>query len=167
MDTSAEIKRLLQEVIGANPNLPMTATVVSVEGQTCTVKLSGELSISDVRLKATISESQDGLLITPKVNSEVIVMSQTGKLSGLMVIKIDDVDTIQYKVADFEFIIDGTTKKVTIKNGTASVGNLMGTLIDAIVSAQITTPAGPGSIAGATTAQLNQIKLQFQSILTA
>lgn len=165
MDTAAKIKQALIEVLGINPNLPLTATVVSVQGETCTIKLLSELVISDVRLNATITGSDDGLTIVPKVNSEVIVMSQTGKLSGLMVIKFDSIDTIKYKNGDFEFTVDGTTKKVTIKNSGASVGNLVSTLIDTVSNAIIDTPTGTGSINGATKAELNVIKTQFKSIL--
>jgi len=165
MDTPAKIKKALQEVLGINPNLAITATVVSVEQETCTIKLLSELVISDVRLKATITGSDDGLMIIPRIGSEVIVMSQTGKLSGLMVIKVDSIDTIKYKNGDFEFTVDGTTKKVTIKNAGASVGNLIGLFIDQVSNAVIDTPNGPGSINAATKAQLTNIKTQFKSIL--
>ena len=97
MDTPSKIKQALIEALGVNPNLPITATVVSVEGKTCTVKLVSELVRSDVRLCATISDEADEFLIVPKIGSEVVLMSQTGKLSGLMVLKIDSVEKIQYK----------------------------------------------------------------------
>ena len=61
MDTAAEIKKALTSVLGITPNLPMTATVVSIQGTTCTIKLLDELELSDVRLTATISDSEDGL----------------------------------------------------------------------------------------------------------
>lgn len=165
MDTAAEIKKSLMQVLGITPNLPMTATVVSIQGTTCTIKLLDELELSDVRLTATISESENGLLIVPKVDSEVIVMSQTGTLSSLMVLKVNEVDAVKYKNEDFEVNIDPVTKKVTVKNDQVNLGALIGSLIDAIGSAVIVTPNGPGSINPSTVSILNNIKSQFNLIL--
>lgn len=167
MDTPAEIKKALMSVLGITPNLPLTATVLSLEGSTCTIRLLDELELSDVRLTATISESEDGLIIKPKVGSEVIVMSQTGTLSSLIVIKVNEIDSFTYKNADFQFIVDGITKKVTIKNGQANVGALINSLIDTIGSAVLVTPAGPGSIAPSTITALNNVKLMFNLILNS
>ena len=67
MDVAAEIKKALIELIGANPNLPISAKIESIQGDTCTIKLSSGLKLSDVRLKATISNDTDSFLVTPKV----------------------------------------------------------------------------------------------------
>lgn len=165
MDTGAEIKKALREALGINPNLAITATVVSVSGNTCSIKLASELVLTDVRLCATISDDADMMVIKPKVGSEVIAMSQTGKLDGLFIVKVDAVDNITFKKEDFEIIIDGQTKKVTIKNSTANLGALMDSLIDTIVSAQILTPQGPGTISPATQTQLTNIKTMFNALL--
>lgn len=165
MDTPAEIKKALREALGINPNLAITATVVSVGENTCSIKLVSELVLTDVRLCATISDEPDMMVIKPKVGSEVIAMSQTGKLDGLFIVKVDAVDNITFKKEDFEIIIDGATKKVTIKNGTANLGQLMSNLIDTIMSAQIITPEGPGTIAPVTQTQLTNIKTLFEALL--
>ena len=165
MDTGAEIKKALREALGINPNLAITATVVSVGVNTCSIKLAIELVLTDVRLCATISDEPDMMVIKPKVGSEVIAMSQTGKLDGLFIVKVDAVDNITFKKEDFEIIIDGTTKKVTIKNGTANLGALMDSLIDTINSAQIITPQGTGTISPATQTQLINIKTMFNALL--
>lgn len=167
MEIAAEIKKALIELIGANPNLPIMATVVSVENDTCTIKLLSDLVLSDVRLKATVSEDTDTLLITPKIGSEVMVISQTGKLSGLVVIKIDSVEKLQYKKGSFEFELHGTTGKLTLKKDGANFGSLIKSLIDTISAAQIITPSGPGTINPATQAQLTQIKTAFNTILNS
>lgn len=165
MNKATEIKRALIEALGVNPNLPITAEVVSVQDKTCSVKLVSELVLTDVRLGATISDDQDSLLIVPKIGSEVVLISQTGKLSGLMVIKVDAVERIEFKKSDFEFIVDGTTKKVTLKNSGANLGSLMNDLIDTVSNAQIITPNGPGSISPITITQLTTIKTKFNLIL--
>lgn len=164
-DTVSKLKEALKAVVGANPNLPITAKVVSIQGTTCTVELVGELKISDVRLCATINDDADGLVIIPKIESEVVIMSQTGTLSGMMVVKVDAVETVTYKKGDFEFIVDGTTGKVTLKKSGANFGVMMNQLIDAISSAQIITPAGLGTISPTTAGQLTAIKTKFNLIL--
>jgi len=163
MDTAAEIKQALIKALGINPNLPITATVVSIQDDTCTVKLLSELVLSDVRLKATISDDADGFLIIPKVNSEVILMSQTGALSGLMVIKVDSIEKIQYKKGAFECEIDGTSEKVLVKNTSVSLVDLFSELISAIKSMSFTVTT-PDTINGSTTALVNSA--QFTTIET-
>jgi phage tail sheath gpL-like len=166
MDTATKLKQALKEAIGANPNLPITAKVVSIQGTTCTVRLVGELKISDVRLCATINEDADGLVIIPKIGSEVVIISQTGTLSGMMVVKVDAVETVTYKKADFEFIVDGTTGKVTLKKSGANFGGLMNELIDAISGMQtLNSDMTTGVLQPAVIAQLTAIKTKFNLIL--
>lgn len=165
MDKPTKIKRALLEALGVNPNLAITAEVVSVENNTCTVKLVSDLVLTDVRLCATVNENQDSFVIMPKIGSEVVLMSQTGTLAGLMVIKVDTVESIIYKNAGFEFKVDGATKKVTLKNQSENLGQLVGELIDTISNSVIDTPNGPGAINAVTKTALNQIKTRFNSIL--
>ena len=167
MDTAAEIKKALIEAMGITPNLAITATVLSIENDTCTVRLISTLELSDVRLKATISDDQDTFLIVPKIGSQVIVFSQTGQLSGLMVLKVDVVESIRYKKGDFEFIVDGTTGKVTLKNTDANFGALVSDLIKEISNAVILTPAGPGQIAASTKVKLTALDTQFKTLLNS
>ena len=165
-DTVSKLKEALKAVVGANPNFPITAKVISIQGTTCTVELVGELKISDVRLCATINDDADGLVIIPKIGSEVVIMSQTGELSGLMVIKVDAVETMTYKKNDFEFIVDGTTGKVTLKKSGANFGGLMNDLIDAISGMQtINSDMTTGALQPTVIAQLNAIKSKFNMIL--
>ena len=166
MDKIAQIKKAL-ESFGFKPNLPITAKVLSIENDTCTVELESKLVLSDIRLKATISDDTDSFLIIPKVNSEVIIMSQTGELSGLMVIKVDSIENIQYKKGAFEFEVDGTLGKVTLKKGATNFGTLINNLIDTVSNAQIVTPNGPGTINPITQAQLLEIKTAFNTILNS
>lgn len=165
MDKPTKIKRALLEALGVNPNLAITAEVVSVENNTCTVKLVSELVLTDVRLCATVNENQDSFVIIPKIGSEVVLMSQTGTLAGLMVIKVDTVESIIYKNAGFEFKVDGASKKVTLKNQSENLGQLLGELIDTISNSVIDTPNGPGAINAVTKTALNQVKARFNSIL--
>ncbi|WP_395049396.1 hypothetical protein [Flavobacterium sp.] len=168
MGKHSQIKKLL-EGFGLKANFPITATVVSIQNDTCTVKLQSSLVLSDVRLKATITEETDSFLIIPKVGSDVIVFSQTGELSGLMVIKVNSVEKIQYKKGAFECEIDGTTEKVLVKNATANLGDLIADLIGAIKAMSFTVTT-PDTINGSTTAlvnlaQFSAIEMQFKQLL--
>lgn len=165
MDKSTAVKRALAQALGINPNLPITATVVSIENDTCTVKLLSGLNLSDVRLKATISEDEDSFLMVPKTDSEVILMSQTGTLSSLMVIKVNAVESIHYKKGEFEFVVDGTTGKVTLKKADVNFGKLVSDLIKEINNAIILTPSGPGKIAPSTKTKLTALDDKFKTIL--
>lgn len=166
MDTGAEIKKALREALGINPNLAITATVVSVSGNTCSIKLASELVLTDVRLCATISDEPDMMVIKPKVGSEVIAMSQTGKLDGLFIVKVDAVESIHYSKSDFEFVIDGTTGKVTLKKSGANFGQLINDFIDAISGMQtINSDMTTGTLQPTVITQLTAIKTKFNLIL--
>lgn len=165
MSKSLDIKRALIEALGSNPNLPITAEVVSIQGRTCTVKLVSELVLSDVRLCATINNEDDTLIIVPKIGSEVVMICQTGKLSSLMVIKVDAVERIEYKKGTFEFIIDGIDGKVTLKKGSVNFGKSITQLIEVIKALVIMTPAGPGSLSPEGINALESISLDFKTIL--
>lgn len=167
MDRSAQIKQALIEALGINPNLAITAEVVSIQNTTCTVKLISELVLTDVRLCATINESEDLYVMVPKVGSEVILISQTGKLSGLMVVKVDAVESISYKKGGFEFIVDGSTGKVTLKNESVNFGQLLSSLITEIQNAIILTPSGPGKIGPTTKAKLIALDTKFKTLLNS
>lgn len=167
MDRSAQIKQALIEALGINPNLAITAEVISIQNTTCTVKLISELVLTDVRLCATINESEDLFVMVPKVGSEVILISQTGKLSGLMVVKVDAVESISYKKGGFEFIVDGSTGKVTLKNESANFGELLSSLITEIQNAIILTPSGPGKIGPTTKAKLIVLDTKFKTLLNS
>lgn len=165
-DTATKLKEALKAVVGANPNFPITAKVVSIQGTTCTVELVGELKISDVRLCATINDDADGLVIIPKIGSEVVIMSQTGTLSGMMVVKVDAVETITYKKEDFEFIVNGTNGKVTLKKDGANFGGLMNDFIDALSGMQtINSDMTTGALQPTVIAQLNAIKSKLLSLI--
>lgn len=165
MDKATKIKRALLEALGLNPNLAITAEVVSIQNNTCTVKLVSDLVLTDVRLCATVNESQDSFVVVPKTGSEVVLMSQTGTLSGLMVIKVDAVESITYKKGAFEFKVDGTTQKVTLKKENVNFGGLVSDLIQEISNAIILTPAGPGKIADSTKLKLTELDTQFKTLL--
>jgi hypothetical protein len=124
------------------------ATVESVEGNTCTVKVDG-LSISDVRLKATTTQTDNRVLLTPTVGSDVLVGSFSGDFSNLFVLAADVIELI-------EITCNGQNLMQAISD---LIGALSGTL-------QLTTTAGAatGTFDPATVAKLESVETAFKQI---
>lgn len=67
--------------------------VKSVEGLTCTCTF-GSVDVSGIRLRASETEDDSQMLITPAVGSAVTVGSLSGDLAQLVVIQVDRVQSI-------------------------------------------------------------------------
>lgn len=67
--------------------------VTKVDGARCTVKF-GSQEISDIRLRASMTDNDSHILLTPKVNTPVIVGSLSGDMSDLVVLQVDEVESI-------------------------------------------------------------------------
>jgi phage baseplate assembly protein gpV len=167
MDKIAKIKKAL-ESFGLKPNLPITAKVVSVQNDTCTVKLESGLVLSDIRLKATIGGGGDYFIVEPKVGSQVIVLSQTGELSGLIVLKVDAIAKVKLKQNGLEIIIDSSDGKVVLKNNTANLHTVFNDLATALLGFAVNTPNGPSTGLMPTTAtEITSFKTKINQLLKA
>lgn len=82
-----------------------SATVESVDSNTCTVKVDN-LSISDVRLTATSETTNDVYLAVPSVGSNVLVGSFSGDLNNLFILKIDSLSEWHCKIDSMAFKLD-------------------------------------------------------------
>lgn len=125
MATPAEIKELLKEVVDADPNLPITGTVKSLEGDSCTVNL-GDIDITDVKLRATLNENDDYVVFRPKVGSSVLMLSLSGRTDNLTVVKVDQLDSMDIKMGDIKLHIDSQGIKINGDNfgGIVKAGEL-------------------------------------------
>lgn len=146
MDKLSKLKNALKEIVGANPNLPIKATVKSVESDHCTITLKSGLDLTNVKLKATI-DGDNYLLIIPKVGSKVVALSLSGELDNLSVIKVDEVERIELIIGDTNFKIDnqgyeinqGSENLKTVFNDyIGQFGNLCDELNKVVVSIGIT-----------------------------
>ena len=68
--------------------------VVAVDGETCTVVFASQ-RVEGVRLRASLAEVEEQLLVVPKVGSAVVVGSLSGDLSELVVLVVDEVERIE------------------------------------------------------------------------
>lgn len=138
-----EIKNKLRQIVDANPNLPIQARVVSLEGDSCTIKLASGLELDEVRLKATINGGNNFFLIRPKVGSKVLILSITGKLDDLMVLRIDEIENIEIQQNDLKVLLDSQDNKIEIRNGETSLSAIFENLTDVLKNFKVFTPAGP------------------------
>lgn len=121
MDKSGQISELLRKITGTDrPTFDfMPMEVVSVDGDLCVCRLD-ELEIPDVRLSAIPEGSADGLLITPKVGSVVMVADlSAGTLRDLMVVQYTEIETIRFHQGATTITADG--QKAVIEVGGSNV----------------------------------------------
>lgn len=93
MDNNKRLADNIRKVIGGEKITIYQGIVRSIEGLTCTVTF-GTLDVEGVRLRSSITDNDANLLIVPKVNTAVIVGSLSGDLSQLVVLAVDQVESI-------------------------------------------------------------------------
>jgi len=108
MGKEAEIKRLLRQIVGEMGRASFLAEVVSVTSDVCSVKV-GDLTLTDVRLRALADGSDNHLIITPAIGSIVRISDLSmGDMRELYVSGYSDIDSI---------VVDGGTFGGLIKIG--------------------------------------------------
>ena len=94
MDQYRRLCDNLMQMMGAGKEITIWQGIVkSVEGTTCTVTF-GTLDVEGVRLRASLAENESHLLIVPKVGTAVVVGSLSNDLSLLVVLAVDEVESI-------------------------------------------------------------------------
>lgn len=149
MDKLSEIKKKLQAVVGANPNFPIVGTVSALDGETCSVKLVSGLVLSDVKISASVTESEDYLLLEPALNSDVLMLSGDGTLSNLYLIKVDKVGKFKFSQSGMKVEFDSVDKKIKIENGTVNLKDLftdLATILNSLKVAVVAVGAPSGTI---------------------
>ena len=155
----------MQQVVGKTMTV-ISARVVAVQDKTCTVEITSGLKLTDVRLMPTLNTSTNEFVITPKVDSEVLLLSVAGDLSNLVVVSVDEVESIRYVFQDTEFIIDGLTGKVKLSNATTDLKSIFSDLITAIKQITVSTLDGPsGTPLPPTITALNVVQNKINSLL--
>lgn len=115
MNKRVQIAQLLGDIVGKNRGALVffSAQVVSVQGNTCTVKIDG-LELSDVRLTPTTSPRDDTILLTPAKDSFVLVGSLSGDLNNLCVLASDTLASVTLTIGTIGVFID---KQGVVFNG--------------------------------------------------
>lgn len=167
MDKLARLADNLKRLNGGSVyNIPIiTAKVKSIEGESCTVDVDG-LLLTDVRLKATINESGNSVIVQPKKGSYVLLGSLSGDLKDLTVLKIDEIEKIIYKQDGLEITVDATDGKVSVKNNAVSLKGLFQSLTDLLKQFKVMTPSGVSTaLVPDTLAAVVQFEADFKQLL--
>lgn len=121
------------------------ATVESIDGNTCTVKVDN-LSISDVRLKATTTKPDNQVLLTPAIGSDVLIGSLSGDFSNLFVVSADIID------------------KIEITCNGQNLMALLSQMLQTLQKATVIVPQGSGTFDPGTIAIFAQVEQQLKMI---
>ena len=145
MEQHEEIGKRIREIAskGGIPKM-FNADVVSVQGDTCTVTLSG-MRLTGVKL-SSYDGAESGMVMKPKAGSTVTVLDTTGEKRDMYCIKCSEIDGMSLSV------------------GTVSLSDVIADLMDTLSQAVITTPAGAGSFAPDVVTKIGQLKTKFKTL---
>lgn len=118
MDKRAEITGIFGRMLQEPGQSFFTARVVSVGGDVCTINYQG-MEISDVRLTATRFKKDNMVLITPAVDSYVVLASHSGDLNNLSVLSVEEIQSIKIICGETTAFLDA--ENVQIACGETSV----------------------------------------------
>jgi hypothetical protein len=93
MDNYKELAGLVKAAAGKARLTLMQGVVRKVSGLTCEVEIGG-IAVPDVRLRASEAATDAQMLITPKMGTAVIVGSLSGDLTQLVVLAVDQIESI-------------------------------------------------------------------------
>ncbi len=168
MDKSAQIKKIIRDIVGADPNHPIKGSVTAIDGHTCSVKLSSGLVVSDVRLTATVPEGNDYCVLTPAIGTEVLMLSGDGTLRDLTVIKMDQMERFEFHQGEFHIEFDSSDQRVRIENGSVNLKDILtgyGNAIKSLTVQVITEGAPSGTPMPPTIAAVQQLEIQVNQLL--
>jgi hypothetical protein len=117
MATEADVIRQLKELVKAKGDIFFNAEITAITGDTCSIRISGGLELTDVMLKVTNDKKEDKFIMIPTVGSIVLVSCNNGDLRDISVIGVDDPERIFYKHKDVSIDIDAKTGKIIINGG--------------------------------------------------
>ncbi len=156
--TRDALRALLNKGGGAQGVMP--ATVVSLEGSTCTVRLlDSAVEYDGVRMKATPDSATEGIRAVPKAGSLVLVGPVADDDTDLMVLLCDALESLTVTIGDRSLSIDGDSVtltqgnatvevkggKVKVEAGGVNLKTLFSDLTTACSAVVIGTPNGPGT----------------------
>lgn len=142
MSVHEEIKKALKEIIGDQMNLPILGIVKSVEGETCTVAINSGLELEGIKLKSTINDEDDFFIKTPAVKSNVVMMSLDGSIDNAVIVICDKYEKIELKQKGLNILLDSEDGKVSIKNDTVSLLDVLSDLASLLKQLKVPTPNG-------------------------
>lgn len=100
----SEAANYIRQIAGSPEARLILAKVDAVNGRTCDVSPIGSAApYKNVRLHALIN-SDNGLLVTPAVGSDVLIAERTA--TDAAVVMYSEIDKIEFKIGDISFAAD-------------------------------------------------------------
>ena len=166
MRRGKELKTQLRDIVAANSNLPIQAEVTSLEDDTCSVVLASGLELNDVRLKASIGGDDGYFIQRPKIGSKVMLLSVTGNLDDLMVLKADEIENFEFSSNGLKILIDSEDGKVKIGNGQTNLKKIFQMNVDLLKQFKLFTPSGAsGTALPDVVLKINEFEMEFKKLL--
>lgn len=94
MDNNRRLLENIRKAAGARQITVYQGIVKEIDGITCTCTF-GSVTVSGIRLRASLSDNSRQMLIIPAEGTAVIVGSLSGDLTDLAVLSVDEVESIQ------------------------------------------------------------------------
>ncbi len=136
--------------------------VVEITGNTCKVERENLPPLEDVRLNAIEGDFSNKIIIFPKIGSEVLCLIIGGDKEETAVVQYTEIDKVLIEIDGAKFEMSGG--KFQIKNEASDQKKITNDTLDALKSAIILTPNGPGKFADSTKLKFNQIKQDNQNL---
>ena len=136
--------------------------VVEITGNTCKVERENLPTLEDVRLNAIEGDFSNKIIIYPKLGSEVLCLIVSGEKEETAIVKYTEIDKILIEIDGAKFEMSGG--KFQIKNEDSDQMKITNDLLEALQTAIILTPQGPGKFADSTKAKFTQIKKDNENL---
>ena len=157
-----ELRKLLKGDFSAK-----AATVFSVDRSDQSIDVrpaDGGADILNVRLQAALDQQELGVIIFPKVGSEVVVMAINDNWNSAFVVATTEIDQVMVTIEKVQMSL--TKEGLLLKRENETLRGLVGDLIGVIGALTWRTNYGP-TIGLVPTSQqaLNNLKTRFESLL--
>lgn len=144
------LARNIRDLVGGKTLTIYQGEVTKVDGSLCTVKFANQ-EISDIRLRASSVDVDKQMLITPKVGSSVVVGSLSGDLSELVVLQVDEVESIEINGGELGGLIKIEDLTNKLNKLVREVNALKNTFNGHTHNGTITGTAAGGAVTGSCT----------------
>lgn len=94
MAGESRLAKNIRDIAGSSQIAIYQGIVSKVDGSSCAIRF-GRQEITDVRLRASLSKNDKQILIVPREGTAVVVGSLSGDLSELVVLKVDEIESIE------------------------------------------------------------------------
>lgn len=162
MAGESRLARNIRDLVGGKVLTIYQGEVVKVDGNMCTMRFANQ-EISDIRLRASSIDVDKQILITPKVGSAVIVGSLSGDLSELVVLQVDEVESIEINGGKLGGLIKIKNLTDKLNKLVREVNALKNTFNSHTHNGTITGTAAGGAVTGVCTCAAPAQQAQYAS----